>query len=279
MAKKVALINMKGGVGKSTLSVNLAWYLALKRKWSKRVLLVDLDPQFNSTQYTIGVEAFETLLRDGHPTSWDIFEQKTQIPGRKMAPLVPSAVVLNHRASRAGGVLDLIPSRLELAFSLKNPAGKERLLGDFIKKLEKNYDLIIFDCPPTESMLTMAAYYSCDSILVPVKPEYLSSIGLPLLVNSMQEFRNEYKKQLDILGILFNHSSNYIPEEAESKKSVRAVAKKNNWPVFKNEVPYSRSFPKGAREGRPLFLTSYVHYYQEQRFANVAEEFATRVGL
>ena len=157
MAKKVALINMKGGVGKSTLSVNLAWYFALKPNWSKKVLLIDLDPQFNATQYTIGVAAFEELLRNNHPTSWDIFEQKTRIPGRKPAPLAPNDVIINHLSRPAGGVFDLIPSRLELAFSLRNPVGKERLLGELVSNIEENYELIIFDCPPTESMLTTAA--------------------------------------------------------------------------------------------------------------------------
>ena len=81
--------------------------------------------------------------------------------------------------------VDLIPSRLELAYTLRQPAQKEHLLAEFISEVEHNYDLILFDCPPTESLFTTAAYLASDYILVPVKPEFLSIIGLPLLARSM----------------------------------------------------------------------------------------------
>ena len=79
MARKVALINMKGGVGKSTLCINLAWYFALPRD-SKCVLVVDLDPQFNASQYLLGTQEYERILRAGTPTTWDIFERNTRTP-------------------------------------------------------------------------------------------------------------------------------------------------------------------------------------------------------
>ena len=84
-------------------------------------------------------------------------------------------------------------SRLELAFSLKTPyQEKERELSRALADLEDTYDLILVDCAPTESILTTAAYLSCDFLLVPVKPEYLSAIGLPLLARSMREFQDAY---------------------------------------------------------------------------------------
>jgi chromosome partitioning protein len=85
-----------------------------------------------------------------------------------------------------------VPSRLELAFTVRNPAQKEMLLAKFVAKIESNYDLILIDCPPTELFLTTAAYLASDYILVPVKPEYLSTMGLPLLVNSLDEFHKHY---------------------------------------------------------------------------------------
>jgi chromosome partitioning protein len=80
MAKKVALINMKGGVGKSTLVVQLAWQFAAYGNWLKRVLVIDLDPQFNASQYLLGANRYETLLNSGHPSVWDIFEEFSRTP-------------------------------------------------------------------------------------------------------------------------------------------------------------------------------------------------------
>ncbi len=86
--------------------------------------------------------------------------------------------------------LDLIPSRLELASSLKNPTGKERRLAKEIAKISDDYDLIIIDCAPTESILTEAAYFASRYALVPVKPEFMATIGLPLLARSIEEFKS-----------------------------------------------------------------------------------------
>jgi chromosome partitioning protein len=280
MAKKISLINMKGGVGKSTLTVNLAWHFAAYSQWLRKVLVVDLDPQFNASQYLLGVGQYETILRKGKPTVWEVFEQNTRTPSGKAAISDPHHTVHNVRRIEGGGILDLVPSRLELAFSLKNPGQKERQLFKLISKLEDEYDLILIDCAPTESILTTAAYLSSDYLLVPVKPEYLSSIGLPLLVNSMEDFQNEYEEhELQLAGVVFNGVSDYSPEEHLSKTKVRQIAKRNDWYVFNAEVPYSRSFPKGAREGQPIFRTSYSRNSQVLRFNIFAKEFAERIGL
>ncbi len=280
MAKKVCLINMKGGVGKSTITVNLAYHFAFKDK-NNRVLVVDLDPQFNASQYLIGVSAYKKIIEDNLPTMWNIFEQFTPMPGSpKSTPLDPDKVIHQAKKMHSGGYIHLIPSRLELAFSLKNPGQKEQLLAKFLKKVEDKYDIILLDCPPTESLFTTAAYLSSEYILVPVKPEYLSSIGLPLLVNSMGEFKKQYEaNKLELAGIMFNATSNYSPEEKKSKSEVKQIAEDNGWYVFQNEVHSSRSYPKGAREGKPISRTSYARYSKAANFSAFAEEFAKGLGL
>ncbi|MDO9334708.1 MAG: ParA family protein, partial [Dehalococcoidales bacterium] len=176
--------------------------------------------------------------------------------------------------------IDLIPSRLELAYSLRSPEQKDQLLDKFISKIEDQYDIIIIDCAPTESFLTMAAYLASNYIVVPVKPEYLSTIGLPLLVRSMEEFHAHHEDHnLELAGIVFNSTSNYVPEEAISKAEVKAEAKKYGWYVFETEVTYSRSYPKGAREGKPIFRTSYSRSSQAHKFHSFAQELAGRIGL
>ncbi len=281
MAVKTSLINMKGGVGKSTLTVNLAWHFAAYGSWNKRVLVVDLDPQFNASQYLLGVSAYEKILSSKQPTVWDIFEQGTKTPGGKPSLPAPTDVIQPHKKFPKGGSIDLIPSRLELAYSLKNPGqNKERHLSKLLKLVEDQYDLILIDCAPTESVLTTAAYLSSDWLLVPVKPEYLSTIGLPLLVNSMQDFKAEYdNSSLELAGVVFNAASDYLPEESLAKTTVRKIAKQNSWNVFSREVSYSRSYPKGAREGQPIFRTSYSRWNKVRNFELFAEEFAKKVGL
>lgn len=280
MAKTVSLINMKGGVGKSTLTVNLAWHFAAYRNWLKKVLVVDLDPQFNASQYLMGVSGYKQIIDEDRPTVWSIFEAHTKIPGAKAAPIEPKDAVRNVTDIQGGGRLDLIASRLELALTLKNPGTKERMLAPALKELEGDYDLILIDCAPTESILTTAAYLSSDYILVPVKPEYLSTIGLPLLVNSMQDFRRDYREhQIELAGIVFNATTDYSPEESKSKREVKELAKKYNWYVFKTELAYSRSYPKGAREGQPIFRTTYARTDQASLFRSFAQEFAGRIGL
>ena len=279
MAHKVALINMKGGVGKSTLAVNLAWEMATN-PWNKNVLVVDLDPQFNCSQYLVGVRGIEQIVANDHPTVWDILEQHTSVPGRPSLTLDPASAVVHVFNARNTGSIDLIPSRLELSQSLRNPNGKEHLLKDSITQLEDVYDVVLIDCAPTESVLTESAYLVADYILIPVRPEFLSTIGLPLLEQSLDEFGLLHPGESpEILGVVFNAISEYSPEEVTSRSSVRQIAIKNGWPIFEQQVAYSRSFPKSAREGEPIFWTSYARTTVKANFHSFAREFAQRVGI
>jgi chromosome partitioning protein len=241
--------------------------------------VVDLDPQFNASQYLVGVSGYKRIISDGKPTIWDIFEEYTRIPSGKTASFEAKDTVRNV-SKTGGGRLDLIPSRLELAESLRSPGPKERLLQRTLRRLDADYDLVLIDCAPTESILTRAAYLSSQYILVPVKPDYLSTIGLPLLVNSMQDFKQEYDDHdLELAGIVFNATTDYSPEEVKAKREVKELAKKNGWYVFTSELPYSRSYPKGAREGEPIFRTSYARTDQAAVFRAFALEFAERIHL
>jgi chromosome partitioning protein len=243
---------------------------------------VDLDPQFNASQYMLGVHGYtKKVITPGTATVWDVFEQLTRTPGGGLPKaLNPAAALVNVVTYGSGARVDLLASRLELAFSLKQPAQKETLLAKFLAKIQDKYDLILIDCAPTESLLTTAAYLSSDYILVPVKPEFLSTIGLPLLGRSIQDFGQQYEeKKLEMLGIVFNHTTDYEPEETKSKKEVKAEAALHDWYVFDSEVSYSRSYPKGAREGKPIFSTSYSRWSQASLFFKFSKEFADRIGL
>ena len=280
MTHKVALVNMKGGVGKSTLTANLAWEMATE-PWNKRVLVVDLDPQFNCSQYLMGAKKMEDIIGKEARTVWDVFEQFTQTPGRRNGPFNPAeAVHMVYDGTPQGrGTLSLIPSRLELSQTLRNPAQKERLLNIAIKKIEGQYDLILLDCAPTDSVLTTAAYIAANHVLVPVRPEFLSTIGLPLLEQSLTDYSGQHDDAPDILGLVFNAISDYAPGELDSEYDVRRIAQDNKWRVFEAKVRYSKSFPSSARQGKPIFRTSYAHGKVKENFHDFAEEFARCLGL
>src|SRR5690606_11835139 len=111
-------------------------------------------------------------------------------------------------------------------------------------------DLIIIDCAPTESVLTHAAYHASGLVLVPVKPEYFATIGFPLLRESLTDFSNRNRgHSISVAGVVINNGfyhggNNGGPEKLRALAEIREEAAENEWHVFKNEIPYSRGFPK-----------------------------------
>jgi len=276
MAVKVSFVNMKGRVGKSTLAVNLAWEFSARTHWSRKVLLVDLDPQFSASHYMLGTAKYERLLATKGQTVWHVLEHGVH-SGPDHSPL---AAVHNVGTFMRGARLDLVPSQLELAESLRNPTGREDLLLRFIGAVEDNYDLVLFDCAPTESILTKAAYFSSDMLLIPAKPEHLSTLGFPLVADSLRAFKETNSgSRLEVAGVVFNSTSPYVFEQADGKRAVRAAAGANGWHVFDCDVPYSSAFPASAVAGKPLFRTFRAKAKHIKQFREVAEEFAARTGI
>jgi chromosome partitioning protein len=274
----VAVVNMKGGVGKSTITANLGWYSALRQK--KKVLLLDLDPQFNLSQYTLGSDRYEEIIRKKKPTVLDLFEQFSVSPLNRKKELDIDDLICPVRAWKNGGRLDIVPSRLDLAWTLKTGHNKKETLANFIEDIRDRYDLVLIDCPPTESILTEAAYLASDFLLVPIKPEFLSTIGLPLLAKSLEDFKKQHRDHLvQLAGIVFNAVSNHKAENLRSKADVKKVASDYKWHVFTNEISYSDSYPKGSRAGTPIFLTEYARWDRVSEFEHLADEFSKRIGL
>lgn len=266
MAKTIALINMKGGVGKTTLAVNLAWTVAA---YKRRVLLVDLDPQFNASQVVLGSARYEKLLADHEATVRDVFETPA---------LQPPTGIIDVQRNGSGGVFDILPSTLELSLVLKNPAMKERRLSRFLRAASDNYDYIFIDCAPTDSMLTVAAYLSSDWLLVPMKPEFLSTIGLPLLYRSYKDFKSEYPESLlKFCGIVFNNTNKNRREYDRSVSFVKKFANEHELFVFGQEIEFSESYSTGARDGTPIFRTSYARSSKTKNFFEFVRGFIERI--
>jgi len=281
MATVVSMINMKGGVGKTTLAMHLAHSADSK---NLRTLAIDLDPQSNLSQALMGPKAYVSHLAKHKPTVVQIFDEYVPTSTHNGSPKLLDVhdVIVKKAGYWTNSKLDLIPSRLELSRTLKNPHGKERRLAKALAQVSDEYDLILIDCAPTESVLTDAAYFASRYLVVPIKPEFMATIGLPLLARSLQEFRLENEDhEIEIAGLVFNHSSSYSagPEGQQSIEEVSKIAAEQGWHLFENQVRYSASYAKSAREQTPLSQTSYARGDVVRGFQRLANEIINRVGL
>ena len=282
MAVCISLINMKGGVGKTTLASQIAWHATIQR--DKKVLLIDLDPQANASQSIMSPKTWVKYLDDGGLTVADIFEQFTPTGTASGSPkkLNPSKTIHKRVEYKDGSLLHIVPSRLELSWTLRNPTGKETLLARFVTKIEANYDLIVIDCSPTDSILTDAAYHCSRYVLVPIRAEFLASIGFPLLNRSLAAFRMRHEdKPIEVCGLVFNDfvRGNEKREHRLARADVKKKASEYGWHLFDNDIPHSDSYFRAARDGMPINNAKGAHHKVKGEFAAFAAEFFSRIEL
>ena len=281
MATVVSFINMKGGVGKTTLAMQIALNAPFR---GLRVLAIDLDPQSNLSQSLMGADRYGEHLLENKPTITHVFDGF--IPPSKSRPAprrINADIVLKQSGARGPFYPDLIPSRLELARNLKHGKHIERRLAEALSLIEDQYDLVILDCPPTESVLTDAAYAASRFVLVPVKPEFLATIGLPLLAISMDEFkRRNPDHELGICGIVFNCSptgKKIGPEARRSVAEVERIAEDHGWHIYPAHIPVSPSFASATRTGSPIAGTKSARSPTPQKFHTFAKQFFESIGM
>lgn len=269
-ANVVSILNMKGGVGKTTLAVNLAWVLSeLKHK---KILLVDLDPQFNTSQYMLQYRDYEAHL-DNKYTVLDIFLNpfKTTGPGpKKKRKLEPKEFMIRKHNDILGGILDLIPSQIELSGFVKSPGTAHGNLSDFIDIIEGNYDYILLDCAPTESILTTAAFTASNYILTPVTPDPFSIIGFSLIEESVKEFKGIYadKKNVQIIGSIFTN----VEEDVTTQVSKDAIIEASPY-TFESEMKWTRYYRHSVKDKVPLYRVPRCKTQFKTDLNMIAEEF------
>jgi chromosome partitioning protein len=199
----ISFVNMKGGVGKTTLAVNVAD--ALNRRHDRRVLIVDIDPQFNATQCLYTGEEYLDLRKDGGQTIADIFTDTSKhtidaIGGpQEIKP--PSLSEITPWSYREG--LDIIPGNLEIyKMDMGHGQGRELRLKRYLKQktISDNYDYTIIDTPPTPSHYMNAALLASQHYLVPVKPEPLSRVGIDLLRDVVGRISENHAHEIECLG-------------------------------------------------------------------------------
>ncbi len=182
LAKTVAVVNQKGGVGKTTTAVNLAASLGFR---DKKVLLADIDPQGNSTS------GFGIYKKDLSLSSYDV------IMGTASAPEAIMKTEFKNVDILPGG-LDLAGAELELADS----PHREARLKNALAQVKENYDFIILDCPPSLGLITLNGLVAADSLIVPIQCEFYALEGLAQLISTTRTVKRLYNPYIDIEGVL-----------------------------------------------------------------------------
>ena len=273
----ICVINMKGGVGKSTITALLSRYAFSRRR--KDVLAIDLDPQANLSQGLMHA-SYRNFLRRRQSSIVEIFAgYRPPTPRRASGAALAAADVVTTISQIGDGSLELIPSRFDFADALIDAVRPNpRILARFLANYYQHKDLILIDCAPTESILTRAAYHASGLVLVPVKPEYFATIGFPLLQQSLTTFRRANRAHtIEVAGVVINNAfyhggNDGGPEKARAIGEIRAEAANNNWTVFQNEIPFSRGFPKMMRG-------DYSYSGNADLFPHFANEFLNSIGL
>lgn len=224
----------------------------------------------------MGGADYLSLLRENRNTVAEVFEGSSVVISNPRS--VINSIRLNYSCN---GFLHLIPSKLELAKILRSQKGDE-VFSNFLNEIASPYNLVIIDCAPTESILTTAAYQASKYVFIPVKPEFLATIGLPLLARSLNDFRDKNPSQLiEMGGIIFNDMirKGTPNEQIDSCEDVKKLANEHGWRIFENIVYHSNSYPTGSRNRLPVFLTERAKNFVKTELYAVAEEFLRSINL
>lgn len=222
--KVISFINMKGGVAKTTLAVNVADCLVRREK--KRVLLIDVDPQFNATQCLMNGENYYNYTSSGKDTIINIFDRTA----RPMAGIVEGSKTITPKKIQQVKPIsikkdfDLIPGALDL-YMLEMAAGdgREFSIKNYLKSLNDKYDYVIIDTPPTPSVWMSSALLASNYYLIPTKADPISITGIDLLYSIIEQKKSRY-------GI----------DEIECCGVILTIAEKNT-NVFKNAVDHIKA--------------------------------------
>ena len=246
----ISVINMKGGVGKTTIAALLARHAARSRQLN--VLAVDMDPQANLSQALMGEQSYRRFLNDRSPSIVEVFTGYRPPAGSSTAASALNTLDVAHVC--VPGNLKVIPSRFDFSNNLITAVRPDpQALARLIASSFQDQDLIIIDCAPTESIFTVAAYHASRYVLVPVRPEFFATIGFPLLQDSLRTFRsNNRGHQIDVIGVVINNATynggnDGGPEKSTAMEEIENEAAKNEWHIFKRELGHSRGFPKMMR--------------------------------
>lgn len=232
MSRVIAIANQKGGVGKSTTTINLAASMIEKKK---RVLVIDIDPQGNSTS-GLGINKEEI-----NKTIYDLMLGELKIK----ECLIKSSTMEN---------LYIIPSHRNLAgaeIELIDVPNKEYILKQYVDKIKDAFDFVLIDCPPSLNTLTVNAMTTADSVLVPIQCEYYALEGLSQLIYTIDLVRDRLNENLEIEGIVFTM---YDGRTCLSSQVVENVKANLDEKVFDTLIPRNVRLAEAPSYGLPINL-------------------------
>ncbi|MCU0640849.1 MAG: AAA family ATPase [Candidatus Margulisbacteria bacterium] len=231
MATTYAVVNQKGGVGKTTTTVNLAAYLAT---FGKKVLLVDIDPQSNAS---VGLGVDRSLIKD--------CLYSVLIDGAH-----PQEVIIKSNISN----LDVLPSTPRLAgaeVELVAVEPRETRLKGSLGLLQQDYDIIVIDCPPSLSLLTVNALTAANEVIIPIQCEYYALEGIAQLTHTLELVRESLNPALKIRGIVLTM---FDPRTLLSTQVAEEARKYFGSKVFKTVIPRNVRLAEAPSFGQPIIF-------------------------
>ena len=248
MGKIIAIANQKGGVGKTTTSVNLAACLGAKKK---KVLLVDCDPQGNaSSGYGIDKSALEQTIYHVLIDGTDIRE------------------VIQHTEFK----VDVLPANIELAgaeVELVAAISRETRLKKALDQVAGDYDYIIIDCPPSLGLLTLNSLAAADSVLMPIQCEFYALEGVSQLMNTIDLVRNNLNDKLEVEGVVMTM---YDSRTRLAEQVVAEVRDNFGDAVYKTMIPRNVRLSEAPSYGQPI-----IYYDKSSKGAEVYMKLAKEV--
>lgn len=249
VAKILSIANQKGGVGKTTTSVNLSACLAYL---GKKVLLIDIDPQGNATS-GVGIDKgeidqciYDILVEDIHP------EQVIRPTDVEGLDIIPSTIQL------AGAEIELVPT-----------ISREVRLSRALEKVAKHYDYMIIDCPPSLGLLTINSLTASDAVLIPVQCEYYALEGLSQLLNTVRLVQKHLNHQLMIEGVLLTML------DARTNLGIQVIDEVKKYfqdKVYQTIIPRNVRLSEAPSYGKPIII-----YDPKSRGAEVYLDLAKEV--
>ena len=228
MGKIIAVANQKGGVGKTTTTVNLCTILA---KRGKKVLLIDADPQGNATS-GLGVE------KEVEFSTYDILVNETTMEETIQNTMIKNLKVCPSNMNLAGAEVELV-----------SMMSREQRLKEKLEEIKEKFDYIFIDCPPSLGLITLNSFTASNSVLIPVQCEYFALEGLGQLINTINLVKKHLNKEIQIEGALLTM---YDIRTNLSNQVVKEVKKYFDNKVYKTVIPRNVKLSEAPSYGMPI---------------------------
>lgn len=223
MAKVISMINWKGGVGKSTLTLHLGVSIMRQGDGNPKVLLIDLDPQCNLSYLALGVSKYiDHVYEQEQPTLKNIFDSYFQGEVFDTSEAIIKQPI-NANPGHVWSGVDILPSHHELVLidmrlarekksgtshqeETKFELDKLSIINEAINQVESDYDYVILDCPPNINLVTQNSFFACESYVIPAIPDFLSTVGISLIKSEMEKLNKNFRGMIDYSGVSIEYS-------------------------------------------------------------------------